>query len=146
MSPLLTPPLLRFINSHVVARLATASKEGEPHVIPFCYACDGEHLYFVVDQKPKRQTGQPLKRIQNILENPQVGLVIDDYTDDWSQLAYVMVRGSAAVVENKTEYHRALALLRERYPQYRAMELVFGRNAMVRITPRKVNAWGKIEP
>lgn len=145
MSTLLTEPILRFINSHVVARLATAGKDGEPHVIPFCYACDGEHFYFVVDQKPKRQTGKPLKRIQNILENPQVGLVIDDYADDWTQLAYVMVRGGADLVEDEAEYDRALALLRERYPQYREMDLFFGQNAMVRITPKKVNAWGKVE-
>lgn len=138
-------PIRRFILSHVVARLATADKNGQPHVIPFCYAFDGAYFYFVVDEKPKKQTGKPLKRIRNILENPQVAFVIDDYADDWTQLAYVMVRGSAQVVEEETEYIAALALLRQRYPQYRAMTLVFPGNVMVRITPRKVIAWGKIE-
>lgn len=135
----------RFIQSHVVARLATTGKDGQPHVIPFCYAFDGAFFYFVVDEKPKRQTGKPLKRIRNMLENPQVALVIDDYADDWSQLAYVLVRGEAAVVEHEAEYQRALGLLRERYRQYHSMTLTFPHNAMVRITPRKVNAWGKIE-
>lgn len=144
MPELITQPVRRFIDAHQVARLATAGQDGEPHVIPFCYAYDGRHFYFVVDQKPKRQTGKPLKRIQNMLENPQAALVIDDYADDWTQLAYVMVRGTTALVEDRAEYDRALALLRQRYPQYRAMELHFGHNAMVRITPTKVNAWGKI--
>lgn len=134
----------RFIGSHAVARLATADAHGQPHVIPFCYAFDGEHFYFVVDEKPKKQTGRPLKRIRNIQENPQVSLVIDDYTDDWSQLAYVLVLGAAQVVEKETEYETALALLRQRYPQYRAMRLLFPDNAMVRITPQKMVAWGKV--
>ncbi len=145
MSPEILPAVERFILSHVVARLATADKNGQPHVIPFCYAFDGEHFYFVVDEKPKRQTGKPLKRIRNMLENPQVSLVIDDYNDDWTQLAYVLVTGSAQLVADKNEYNAALTLLRERYPQYRVMPLSFPQNTMVRIEPRKVLAWGRVE-
>lgn len=145
MSQKIAEPVQRFIMSHVVARLATADAHGQPHVIPFCYAFNGEHFYFVVDEKPKKQTGKPLKRIRNILENPQVSLVIDDYADDWSQLAYVLVMGDAQLVEDETEYTDTLALLRERYPQYRSMRLLFPDNAMVRITPRKVIAWGKVD-
>jgi PPOX class probable F420-dependent enzyme len=114
-------------------------------VIPFCYTFDGERFYFVVDEKPKRQTGKPLKRIRNMLENPQVALVIDDYSDDWTQLAYVLVGGNAALVEDEAEYARALTLLHERYQQYRQMNLTFAQNAMVRIVPTKVHAWGRIE-
>ena len=135
----------RFINAHVVARLATADRNGQPHVIPFCYAFDGGRVYFVVDQKPKRQTGKPIKRIRNMLENPHAAIVIDDYADDWTQLAYVLITGTTALVDDETEYDRLLVLLRERYPQYRKMELTFATNAMVRITPTKVHAWGKIE-
>src|SRR5215471_2082504 len=145
MSREISPMIERFILSHVVARLATADKNGQPHVIPFCYAFDGEHFYFVVDEKPKRQTGKPLKRIRNMLENPQVSLVIDDYNDDWTQLAYVLVTGSAQLVADENEYNVALTLLRERYPQYRAMALSFPHNTMVRIEPKKVLAWGRVE-
>jgi PPOX class probable F420-dependent enzyme len=140
----ISAPVQRFILTHVVARLATSGGDGQPHVIPFCYAFDGEHFYFVVDEKPKRHTGKPLKRIRNILENPQVALVIDDYTEDWTQLAYVLVSGTAVPVEDETEYARVLELLRDRYPQYRLMDLTFSRNPMIRITPTKMHAWGKI--
>jgi len=144
MGQVFSEAIHHFILSHAVARLATADAQGQPHVIPFCYAFDGERFYFVVDEKPKKQTGKPLKRIRNILENPQVSLVIDDYVDDWSQLAYVLVLGSATLVDDEAEYARALALLRERYPQYHSMRLVFPDNAMVCITPKKVIAWGKV--
>src|SRR5215831_10214981 len=141
----ISAPIQRFILAHAVARLATSGRDGQPHVIPFCYAFDGGRFYFVVDEKPKRHTGKPLKRVRNILENPQVALVVDDYVDDWTQLAYVLVNGTAAVVEDESEYSRALALLRERYPQYRLMDLTFSRNPMVRILPTKIHAWGKVE-
>ena len=145
MPLVISEPVQRFINNHRVARLATADVAGQPHVIPFCYAFDGEHIYFVVDQKPKRHTGKPLKRIRNMLENPQAAIVIDDYADDWTQLAYVLITGTTALVDDEAEYAGILALLRERYPQYRAMDLTFANNAMVRISPIKVHAWGKIE-
>ncbi len=138
-------PIQRFIHSHVVARLATADATAQPHVIPFCYAFDGTSVYFIVDEKPKRQTGKPLKRIRNILANPHVAMVIDDYADDWTQLAYVLITGKAAIVDQEEEHMRALGSLRERYPQYRVMSLSFPHNAMVRIVPTKVIAWGKIE-
>jgi len=141
----ITDPIRRFIHSHVVARLATADAAGQPHVIPFCYAFDDTAVYFIVDEKPKRQTGKPLKRIRNILANPQVAVVIDDYADDWTQLAYVLITGRAAIVEDREEHARVLTSLRERYPQYRQMPLAFPANAMVRIVPTKVIAWGKIE-
>ena len=115
-------------------------------------ACDSfllrfrrQHFYFVVDEKPKRQTGKPLKRIRNMLENSQVSLVIDDYSDDWTQLAYVLVTGSAQLVEDESEYDAALTLLRGRYPQYRVMPLSFPHNTIVRIEPQKVLAWGRVE-
>lgn len=141
----ISEPIQRFIHAHVVARLATADAVGQPHVIPFCYAFDGASVYFIVDEKPKRQTGKPLKRIRNIIANPYVAIVIDDYADDWTQLAYVLITGKAAIVEAEEEHTRALGLLRERYPQYRTMTLTFPHNAMVRITPTKVIVWGKIE-
>jgi PPOX class probable F420-dependent enzyme len=144
MSVEISKPVQRFILAHDVARLATCGQDGQPHVIPFCFAFDGKRFYFVVDEKPKRQTGQPLKRVRNLLENPKVALVIDDYLDDWTRLAYVLVSGTAALVEEEAEYANALALLRTRYPQYRSMALAFARNAMVRITPTKVHAWGNL--
>ena len=141
----ISEPVQRFIHAHVVARLATADERGQPHVIPFCYAFDGTAVYFIVDEKPKRQTGKPLKRIRNILANPHVAIVIDDYADDWTQLAYVLITGKASIVEAEEEHTRALGLLRERYLQYRAMPLSFLHNAVVRILPTKVIAWGKVE-
>lgn len=134
----LTGAARRFVAEAPVGRFATVDQHGAPHIIPICFALVGDHLYSVVDEKPKRTTR--LQRLRNIEANPSVALVIDRYSDDWSQLAWVMVRGDASVIESGEEYAEALRVLREKYPQYRSMELD-GR-PMIRIAPHRVNTWG----
>jgi PPOX class probable F420-dependent enzyme len=129
-----------FAEGHRVAHLATADAAGAPHVIPICYAVVREAFYFVVDEKPKR-TRTALKRLRNIAANPRVALVIDDYDEDWKQLAYLLVRGRAAVVADQAEYTAGLDALRERYPQYRAMPLASATHPMVRIVPEYRHLW-----
>ncbi|GIW40257.1 MAG: hypothetical protein KatS3mg076_0834 [Candidatus Binatia bacterium] len=123
-----------------VARLATSSRRGEPHVVPLCFARSGRRIYFVVDEKPKR-TRTGLRRLRNIAENPRVAFLVDFYDEDWDRLAYVLVRGRAAPVREAREWRRAVALLRRRYPQYRRMPLEFSRNPVVRIEVEKVHTW-----
>jgi PPOX class probable F420-dependent enzyme len=126
---------------HRLAHLATADSDGAPHVVPLCFALDGELLYFVIDGKPKKRSGVALQRMRNLLANPRVALVVDDYDEDWSRLAYVLVRGRAAVVDDDAETRRALAALRAKYPQYRAMALDGPEHPVVRVTPERVHLW-----
>ena len=140
--PLFTPEQARFLMSHRVGRLATVSGAGQPHVVPVCYAFDGTLLYTPIDEKPKRVGAGELRRIRNLRENPQVSLVVDDYDEDWTKLAFVIVRGCAEIVERGGERSEALALLREKYPQYRAMALE-DRPLLV-IEPESVAAWGRV--
>ena len=126
-----------------IAHLATADTHGAPHNIPLCFWFDGDaRFYFAVDEKPKRATGTAIKRMRNIAENPRVALVVDEYGEDWSALAYVLVHGEAAVVEDQDEYLLALRNLRDKYPQYRTMALSPERNPIVRIETRRVHVWG----
>lgn len=136
----MTPEQRSFVEAQRVARLATADAAATPHVIPICYAVVDECFYFVVDEKPKR-TRRGLKRLRNIAENAKVAIVIDEYADDWSRLAYLLVNGDAAIVDDRSEFARALAALRARYVPYRDMELRFESHPLVRITPTKVHFW-----
>jgi PPOX class probable F420-dependent enzyme len=126
---------------HRVAHLATADGAGRPHVVPLCYALTGTRLYFVVDAKPKHPGGRALKRMRNIAENRAVAVVVDDYAEDWTKLAYLLVRGDAAIVDDARERRRALAALRARYPQYRAMTLDGPEHPVVGITPTSAHLW-----
>ncbi len=102
-----------------VARLATADRAGRPHLVPIVFAVSGQCVYSVVDAKPKRTT--TLRRLANVRQNPAVALLVDHYDDaEWSRLWWVRADGTARVLDPADhEADRAIALLRERYPQQR---------------------------
>jgi PPOX class probable F420-dependent enzyme len=97
-----------------VARLATVDPQGRPHIVPICFAIDGNRLYTAVDEKPKRT--RRLRRLANIEANPAVEVLVDHYDEDWSRLWWVRLRGTARIVEDP----RAVELLVAKYPQYAA--------------------------
>jgi PPOX class probable F420-dependent enzyme len=96
-----------------VAHLATVGADGLPHVVPICFALDGDTLYTAVDEKPK--TTRALKRLANIELNPQVEVVVDGWDEDWSRLWWVRLSGVARVVDHD---ERGLELLVAKYAQY----------------------------
>ena len=100
----------------VVARLASVSSDGRPHLVPVCFALDSDWIFFAVDHKPK--TGPDLKRLRNIVANSSVSLLVDHYERDWTRLWWVRVDGTARVLDPGDEANRALDLLADRYPQY----------------------------
>jgi PPOX class probable F420-dependent enzyme len=100
-----------------VARLATIDPDGRAHLVPIVFALDGDTLYSAVDRKPKRS--QTLRRIENARVRPDVTILIDHYDEDWTRLWWIRLRGRARVLDDGEERVRALALLREKYPQYR---------------------------
>jgi PPOX class probable F420-dependent enzyme len=98
-----------------VARLATVGADRRPHVVPICFALDGDTLYTAVDEKPK--SSRRLRRLANIEANPWVEVVIDHWDEDWTQLWWVRLSGLASVVDHDA---RGLELLTAKYEQYRA--------------------------
>ncbi|HTX45601.1 MAG TPA: TIGR03668 family PPOX class F420-dependent oxidoreductase [Solirubrobacteraceae bacterium] len=124
-----------------VARLATADAEGRPHIVPIVFALDGDRIYSVVDQKPKRTT--QLRRLRNITENPQVALLVDHYEDDWDALWWVRADGHARLLDpdhDDLEARRAIELLRARHPQQRAT------GAVLAIDVERWSGWNAWEP
>ncbi|MBV8738613.1 MAG: TIGR03668 family PPOX class F420-dependent oxidoreductase [Alphaproteobacteria bacterium] len=138
---LLSNDQCRFLDSRRVGHLATADKRGAPHVVPVCFAISDNTAYITIDQKPK---GNPraLKRLRNITENPSVALVGDRYDEDWSRLGWVMLRGRAEILDSGAEHGMAQELLRARYPQYQAMQLMDLPVIAIRIA--QVASWGDL--
>ena len=138
-----SPAQSAFLASQRVGRLATADARGNPHVVPVCFAIADATLYVTIDEKPKRPGARPLKRLRNMVENPSVAFVADRYDEDWQQLAWVMLRGRAEILADGAEHDRAQVLLRERYAQYRTMQLADLPVIALRI--ERVTAWGKLQ-
>ena len=132
----------RFLEAGRVGHLATADAQGRPHVVPVCYALNGDALYITIDEKPKRATGRPIRRIANILENPAVAVCVDRYDEDWQRLGWVMLRGRAEILAEGSEHDAAQGLLRARYVQYQPMHLTPLPVIAVRV--RKTTSWGEL--
>jgi PPOX class probable F420-dependent enzyme len=101
-----------------VGHLATVGADGRPSVVPLCFAVEGDVLWTAVDGKPKRTTR--LARLADIAVHPQVAVGVDHWSEDWSRLWWVRVRGVARVVDDEPERANGLGLLAAKYDQYRA--------------------------
>jgi PPOX class probable F420-dependent enzyme len=133
----------QFLVKQFVAHLATADGDGVPHVVPVCFTILENTVYIAIDQKPKSGDPRALKRIQNIAANPSVALIVDHYEDDWQQLAWVMLRGTAEILESGDEREAAHTLLRQRYKQYEGMD--FLGLPMIAIRIARTSSWGQID-
>jgi PPOX class probable F420-dependent enzyme len=100
------------------------------------FAADADHIYSAVDHKPKRTLN--LKRLRNIRSHPRVALLVDHYEDDWSELWWVRVDGTARIEESGPERERALRLLEEKYAQYRPKG---PRGPVIIITIDRISGW-----
>jgi PPOX class probable F420-dependent enzyme len=102
-----------------IARLATVAHDGTPHLVPLVFAPVGDdRLVSAVDHKPKRTAS--LRRLANIVLNPRVCLLADQYDEDWTQLWWARADGTARVLNpDDPESVHPVDVLMERYGQYR---------------------------
>jgi PPOX class probable F420-dependent enzyme len=115
-----------------VARLATVTADGSPHLVPCCFALvdrdtqpggppeapPGSTIYTPIDAKPK--TTLALRRLANLRANPRASLLVDHWAADWSALWWVRVDGDARILEaGDAERTSALERLAHKYRQYR---------------------------
>jgi PPOX class probable F420-dependent enzyme len=101
-----------------VARLATASPTGVPHLVPVTFAAAADLVVLAVDHKPK--STPRLRRLDNIAANPAVALLADHYDADWTRLWWTRADGHARIAPDGPDLATAVALLAARYPQYAA--------------------------
>ncbi|MBV9579558.1 MAG: TIGR03668 family PPOX class F420-dependent oxidoreductase [Chloroflexi bacterium] len=133
-----------FLERRRVAHLATADASGAPHVVPICFTLLEDTLYIAIDEKPKSADVRRLRRLRNIAENPRIAIVADVYDDaDWTQLGFVMLRADARVIGPEAAEHApAVAALRAKYPQYRAMAL--DDRPVIAADVTTVTGWGRL--
>jgi pyridoxamine 5'-phosphate oxidase family protein len=79
-----------FLTQSRLARVATASEDGQPHVVPVVYEFDGTSFYFAGWNLEKSL------KFQNLVHNKKVAVVVDDLVtvSPWTPRG-VEVRGVA---------------------------------------------------
>jgi PPOX class probable F420-dependent enzyme len=149
--PLLTPTELEFLLGARTAVLATIDDGGVPRLVPICFVVTESPrlvLHSPLDEKPKLVADpHDLERVRDILERPEVALLIDRWSEDWSQLGWLRLRGRADLVEPAdagaaNEHSAAVAALRRKYPQYETHRLE--ERPLIRIVIERSRSWGNL--
>jgi PPOX class probable F420-dependent enzyme len=105
-------------------------------VVPVTFAWHRGAAVWAVDRvKPKR--GGSLRRMRDLEADPRVALLVDHYAEDWAELWWMKLQGTAATLEGEAA-EAALDALAERYPPYR-IERPPG--PVVAVTPRRWAWW-----
>ena len=106
--------------------------------MPVVFALDpaAQTVYTAVDAKPKKT--QRLRRLANIENNPQASLLVDRYSDDWTQLWWVRVDGVATIHHDGEQMQTGYRLLRAKYPQYQSVPLS---GPVIAVAVRRWSSW-----
>jgi PPOX class probable F420-dependent enzyme len=140
-------PKVRFTESPV-ARLATVTPDGVPHLVPVVFAVDWDSpagtagaagiatVYTAVDAKPK--TTYRLRRLTNIESNPAASVLVDHYADDWTQLWWVRADGVATIHHDGAAMQSGYRLLRAKYVQYQSVPL---NGPVIAIAVQRWSSW-----
>ncbi len=109
MQPL--PEAVRqFIAVARVCRIATVRPDGTPHLIPVCPVFDGEATVYV-------DIGRRYTTAEDLRASPNIAVLIDEYSDDWSKLRAVLLRCRAEPIEGEGK-ERAWEMIRAKLPAY----------------------------
>ncbi|WP_072844766.1 TIGR03668 family PPOX class F420-dependent oxidoreductase [Rhodococcus tukisamuensis] len=100
-----------------VARMATVTAAGRPHLVPLVFATADGLVYSAVDDKPK--STRNLRRLDHITATGRASLLVDEYDEDWNLLWWVRVDCEARVADaTSPEGTAGVRALVSKYPQY----------------------------
>lgn len=131
--------------------LATLRPDGRARLLPLAYALAPADpgrpervLYSALDEKPKRVADpRRLARVSDILADARVTLLVDRWSEDWHELAWLRLDGRAALLgpasADATEHAEAIRLLRLRYEQYAGQALE--QRPILRLTVERATYW-----
>jgi PPOX class probable F420-dependent enzyme len=106
----------KLLETERVARLGLVDAQGAPRVLPVTFAVADGVIWSAIDEKPKR--AKEPARLRFLRRDPRAALIVDRYSDDWDELAWVQVLGEVRIVD-VTEGDLGMEALAAKYEQYR---------------------------
>jgi len=136
-----TPEKLgEFLSRPLIARFATVTKTGKPHVVPVWFDWDGTHLWVTLDRRSQKY--------RNMLSNPYCAVTIDE---TWGGLRFIGVifEGRVELIDQPEDWARDF--VRKVYTKYMGVEglcartiqrmINEGQHVVAKITPEKILTW-----
>ena len=131
----LTKKVAQLIERERVCRVATANREGVPHLVPVCAVLADGRIYF--------GSGDDARKVKNLEANPRIAVTVDLYSDDWAHIKGVMVQGQAKLIARGPRFRKIRTLLYRKYPQYASDAAIEESDSVViEVTPTAVFTWG----
>ncbi len=121
---------VKFLEENEMCRFATASKKGEPHVVPVSFVWD-EGLAYVV-------TDYGTKKLKNLRENPHAAVLVDRP----STRPGILISGPVQLIEKGEEYRRIYKVFHSRLAWVRQDPWKEGEAPFVRMMPSFKVSWG----
>jgi uncharacterized protein len=119
-----------FLKENEMCRFATASKKGEPHVVPVSYVWEENHAYIVTDYGTRK--------LKNVRENPHAAVLVD--AGATSKL--LLISGPVEIIEKGEEYRRLYKLFHSKLEWVRRDPWKEGEAPFIKITPTFKTGWG----
>jgi len=94
--------------------LATSHPARGVDAVPVVFIVDGHWIVIPIDTVKAKSTKR-LARLQNIVADARVVVLVEHFEEDWSELWWVRANGRAIEAGLTDEWHKAFAA---KYPQY----------------------------
>ena len=125
-----TPREIKFLQQNEMCRFASASKSGEPHVVPVSYVWDDNSAYIVTDYGTRK--------LRNLRANPQAAILVD--TAGTQKL--LLISGPVELIEKGEEYRRLYKLFHSKLDWVKRDPWKEGEAPFVKLTPTFKSGWG----
>lgn len=129
-----------FLQRPLIARMATAGCDGQPHVVPVWYGWDGESIWI--------SAYADTRKVKELEENPLIGIAIDEALDG-DHASAVILEGRAELLREQSEFLRqqftwiyARYLGDEGVKAARIQDWIHDPiNTLIKLTPSKIYSW-----
>ena len=119
-----------FLKSNELCRFATASRKGEPHVVPVSYIWDQNCAYIVTDYGTRK--------LKNLRENPNASVLVD-FSGTQKLL---LLRGPVEIIEKGEEYRRLYRLFYSKLSWVKRAPWKEGEAPFIKVIPSFKAGWG----
>jgi nitroimidazol reductase NimA-like FMN-containing flavoprotein (pyridoxamine 5'-phosphate oxidase superfamily) len=119
-----------FLKSNELCRFATASRKGEPHVVPVSYIWDQDYAYVVTDYGTRK--------LKNLRENPHAAVLVD--SSETQKL--LLLSGPVEIIEKGEEYRRLYKLFCSKLSWVKRDPWREGEAPFIKVTPSFKAGWG----
>src|SRR5712692_3976343 len=121
---------IQFLEQNELCRFATASKKGEPHVVPVSYVWYEGSPYIVTDYGTRK--------LKNLRENPHAAILVD--TTGTQKL--LLISGPVLIIEKGEEYRKLYRIFHAKLDWVKRDPWKDGEAPFVKINPTFKAGWG----